>query len=48
MGSSHSITIVSTAVYGTPKVASRVFVQGNQFADGYVSIARTNTALVPA
>jgi hypothetical protein len=42
------ITGLYTAKYGVPGVGSRLFVQCNQFVDGYESIPVSFSALVPA
>ena len=42
------ITALYTAEYGVPPVGKRVFVQCNQFVDGYQSLPMTFSAVVPA
>ena len=42
------ITDLYTARCGAPKVATKVYVQVNQFVDGWESLPRTYSAIVPA
>ena len=42
------ITSLYTARYGVPQVATKVYVQVNQFVDGWESLPRTYSAIVPA
>ena len=41
------ITDLYTARYGVPKVGTKVYVQVNQFVDGWESLPRTYSAIVP-
>ena len=41
------ITSLYTARYGTPKVGTKVYVQVNQVVDGWESLPRTYSAIVP-
>jgi len=41
------ITSLYTARYGTPKVGTKVYVQVNQFIDGWESLPRAYSAIVP-
>ena len=45
---SADITSLYTARYGVPQVATKVYVQVNQFVDGWESLPRTYSAIVPA
>ena len=47
VGGSADITSLYTARYGAPKVATKVYVQVNQFVDGWESLPRTYSAIVP-
>ena len=44
---SADITGLYTVRYGAPKVATKVYVQVNQFVDGWESLPRTYSAIVP-
>ena len=45
---SADITSLYTARYGVPKVGTKVYVQVNQVVDGWESLPRTYSAIVPA
>ena len=45
---SADITSLYTARYGVPNVGTKVYVQVNQFVDGWESLPRTYSAIVPA
>jgi hypothetical protein len=48
MAGSADITSLYTARYGVPKAATKVYVQVNQVVDGWESLPRTYSAIVPA
>jgi hypothetical protein len=45
---SADITGLYTARYGVPKAGTKVYVQVNQVVDGWESLPRTYSAIVPA
>ena len=45
---SADITSLYTSRYGAPKAGTKVYVQVNQFVDGWESLPRTYSAIVPA
>jgi hypothetical protein len=45
---SSDITGLYTARYGVPKAATKVYVQVNQVVDGWESLPRIYSAIVPA
>jgi hypothetical protein len=45
---SSDITGLYTARYGVPKAATKVYVQVNQVVDGWESLPKTYSAIVPA
>jgi hypothetical protein len=45
---SADITSLYTARYGVPPVGKKVYVQVNQFVDGWESLRRSFWAIVPA
>jgi hypothetical protein len=45
---SADITGLYTARYGVPKAGTKVYVLVNQFVDGWESLPRTYSAIVPA
>jgi hypothetical protein len=45
---SSDITGLYTARYGMPKAGTKVYVLVNQFVDGWESLPRTYSAIVPA
>jgi hypothetical protein len=45
---SADITSLYTARYGVPKAGTKVYVQVNQVVDGWESLPRTYSAIVPA
>jgi hypothetical protein len=45
---SADITALYTARYGAPKAGTKVYVQVNQVVDGWESLTRTYSAIVPA
>ena len=45
---SANITGLYTARYGVPKAGTKVYVQVNQMVDGWESLPRTYSGIVPA
>ena len=48
VGGSADITSLYTARYGVPKAGTKVYVQVNQVVDGWESLPRAFSAIVPA
>jgi hypothetical protein len=44
---SADITSLYTARYGVPKAGTKVYVQASQFVDGWESVSRAYSAIVP-